>query len=49
MKRLDVELERVKDIVQTIYKNKYYEKVDFSIDSFAPKVIDYVLKPWFKT
>lgn len=44
----DVELERVKDIVQTIYKNKYYEKVDFSIDSYAPKVIDYVLNHGFK-
>jgi dihydropteroate synthase len=44
----DVELERVKDIVQTIYKNKYYEKVDFSIDSFAPKVIDYVLNHGFR-
>lgn len=44
----DIELERVKDIVQTIYKNKYYEKVDFSIDSFSPKVIDYVLNHGFK-
>ncbi|MGE4384199.1 MAG: dihydropteroate synthase [Arcobacter sp.] len=44
----DVELERIKDIVQTIYKNKYYEKVDFSIDSYAPKVIDYVLNHGFK-
>lgn len=44
----NVELERVKDIVQTIYKNKYYEKVDFSIDSYAPKVIDYVLNHGFK-
>ncbi|MGE0051989.1 MAG: dihydropteroate synthase [Arcobacter sp.] len=44
----DIELERVKDIVQTIYKNKYYEKVDFSIDSFAPKVIDYVLNHGFR-
>lgn len=44
----DIELERVKDIVQTIYKNKYYEKVDFSIDSYAPKVIDYVLNHGFK-
>ena len=44
----DVELERVKDIVQTIYKNKYYEKVNFSIDSYAPKVIDYVLNHGFK-
>ena len=43
-----MELQRVKDIVDTIYKNKYYEKVDFSIDSYAPKVIDYVLNHGFK-
>ena len=44
----DIELQRIKDIVDTIYKNKYYEKVDFSIDSYAPKVIDYVLNHGFK-
>ena len=44
----DVELERLKDIVSTIYDNKYYEKVDFSIDSYSPKVIDYVLNKGFK-
>ncbi len=44
----DVELQRIKDIVDTIYKNKYYEKVDFSVDSYAPKVIDYVLNHGFK-
>jgi dihydropteroate synthase len=44
----EVELQRIKDIVDTIYKNKYYEKVDFSIDSYAPKVIDYVLNHGFK-
>jgi dihydropteroate synthase len=44
----DVELMRIKDIVDTIYRNKYYEKVDFSIDSYAPKVIDYVLNHGFK-
>ncbi len=44
----NVELMRIKDIVDTIYKNKYYEKVDFSIDSYAPKVIDYVLNHGFK-
>ncbi|QKF67158.1 dihydropteroate synthase [Arcobacter venerupis] len=44
----DVELLRIKDIVDTIYKNKYYEKVDFSIDSYSPKVIDYVLNHGFK-
>uniref|UniRef100_UPI004047F2FD dihydropteroate synthase n=1 Tax=Aliarcobacter sp. TaxID=2321116 RepID=UPI004047F2FD len=44
----DIELERIKDIVNTIYTNKYYERVDFSIDSYAPKVIDYVLNHGFK-
>lgn len=42
------ELKRVEEVVQTIYKNKYYEKVNFSIDSYAPKVIDYVLNHGFK-
>ena len=44
----DIELQRIKDIVDTIYKNKYYEKVDFSIDSYSPLVIDYVLNHGFK-
>lgn len=44
----NIELDRLKDIVQTIYQNKYYEKVDFSIDSFSPKVIEYVLNHSFK-
>ena len=44
----EVELERLKDIVDTIYSNKYYEKVDFSIDSYSPLVIDYVLNHGFK-
>jgi dihydropteroate synthase len=44
----NIELERLKDVVDTIYKNKYYEKVDFSIDSYSPKVIDYVLNHGFK-
>jgi len=43
-----VELERVKSIVDTIYTNKYFEKVDFSIDSYSPLVIDYVLYKGFK-
>ena len=43
-----VELERLKNIVDTIYKEKYFEKVDFSIDSYAPLVIDYVLNKGFK-
>ena len=44
----EVELQRIKDIVDTIYKNKYYEKIDFSIDSYSPKVLDYVLNKGFK-
>lgn len=44
----NIELERVKSIVDTIYKNRYFEKVDFSIDSYAPKVIEYVLDRGFK-
>ncbi|MDD3025353.1 MAG: dihydropteroate synthase [Aliarcobacter skirrowii] len=44
----DEELNRIKDIVQTIYKNRYFEKVDFSIDSYEPKVIEYVLDHGFK-
>ncbi|MCG3688840.1 dihydropteroate synthase [Aliarcobacter butzleri] len=44
----NIELDRLKDIIQTIYQNKYYEKVDFSIDSFSPKVIEYVLNHGFK-
>ncbi|MDK2080004.1 dihydropteroate synthase [Aliarcobacter butzleri] len=44
----NIELDRLKDIVKTIYQNKYYEKVDFSIDSFSPKVIEYVLNHGFK-
>ncbi len=43
-----VELERIKSIVDTIYQNKYFEKVDFSIDSYSPLVIDYVLNRGFK-
>ncbi|RBQ26696.1 MULTISPECIES: dihydropteroate synthase [Arcobacteraceae] len=44
----DEELNRIKDIIQTIYKNKYFEKVDFSIDSYSPKVIEFVLEHGFK-
>ncbi|MDY0052663.1 MAG: dihydropteroate synthase [Aliarcobacter sp.] len=44
----NIELLRIKDIVDIVYQNKYYEKVNFSIDSYAPKVIDYVLNKGFK-
>jgi dihydropteroate synthase len=42
------ELSRVEDIIKIIYKNRYFEKVDFSIDSFSPKVIDFALHHGFK-
>ena len=44
----DVELNRLKDIVNIIYDKKYYEQIDFSIDSYAPNVIDFVLDKGFK-
>lgn len=41
------ELERVKNIAHTIYKNRYFEKVDFSIDSFFSKSYRFCFKSWF--
>jgi len=43
-----IELERLKNIVDIIYNEKYFEKVDFSIDSYSPLVINYVLNKGFK-
>jgi dihydropteroate synthase len=41
------ELERVQAIIDTIYAKKLYEKVRFSIDSYAPKVVSYALERGF--
>jgi len=41
------ELNRIKPICDAISKNKLYEKVTFSIDSYTPKVIEYALKSGF--
>lgn len=41
------ELDRIKGIVDTIYEQKFYDKVQFSLDSYAPKVIDYALSRGF--
>jgi len=41
------ELKRVKQIIDILYENKMYEKVDLSIDSYSPKVIDYALQRGF--
>ena len=42
------ELARVKPIIETIKKERLYEKVKFSIDSFEPEVISYALENGFK-
>jgi dihydropteroate synthase len=42
------ELERIKPILREIYSNKLYEKVDFSIDSYEPEVIENSLNSGFK-
>ena len=41
------ELNRIKDICDTIKKEKLYKKVDFSIDSYTPSVVKYALKSGF--
>ncbi|PLY11399.1 MAG: dihydropteroate synthase [Arcobacter sp.] len=41
------ELSRVKPIIDLIYEEKLYEKVKFSLDSYAPKVLDYALSRGF--
>lgn len=43
----DEELMRVKPIMDAIYERKLYNKVRFSIDSYAPKVIEYALDKGF--
>ena len=43
----DEELERIRPIADAIYKQKLYEKTRLSIDSYAPKVISYVLERGF--
>ena len=44
----DEELNRVKDILKAIKDNKLYQKVDFSIDSYTPKVVKEALDSGFK-
>ncbi len=41
------ELERVKDIIDTIKEQQLYERATFSIDSYAPEVIAYALDSGF--
>jgi len=42
------ELSRVKPIIDAIYGEKLYEKIDFSLDSYAPEVLEYALDRGFK-
>jgi len=42
-----VELERIKDICDTILEQKLYQKATFSIDSYTPSVVEYALKSGF--
>ena len=39
---------RLKPILDSINKHKLYDKVNFSIDSYGPKVIEYALESGFK-
>ncbi len=43
----DEELQRVKPIIDAIYQAKLYEKVQFSCDSYEPKVLSYALERGF--
>lgn len=43
----DDELLRIKDIIELIYSQKLYERVKFSLDSYAPKVARFALERGF--
>jgi dihydropteroate synthase len=45
---VEEELNRVKPIIDEIYKNRLYEKAAFSIDTFEAKVLEYALDRGFK-
>ena len=45
---VEEELNRVMPIIKEIFKAKLYDKVTFSIDSYAPKVIKFALDNGFK-
>lgn len=42
------ELSRLKPIIDLIYEQKLYERVEFSLDSYAPNVLEYGLDRGFK-
>lgn len=41
------ELDRIKDIIDLIAQQKLYEKIQFSLDSYSPLVIEYALNNGF--
>jgi dihydropteroate synthase len=43
----DEEFQRIKGVIDVFYAQKIYEKVELSIDSFTPKIIDYALSHGF--
>jgi len=45
---VEEELNRVKPIIDEIYKSKLYERAIFSIDTFEPRVLEYALERGFK-
>jgi dihydropteroate synthase len=42
-----VEFERIKPICDAIKREKLFEKVIFSIDSYTPNIVEYALKSGF--
>ena len=43
----EIELQRVKPIIDLINEHKLYEKVKFSLDSYEPEVLEYALQRGF--
>ncbi len=42
------ELNRIKPIIDALFKHKLYDRIDFSLDSYQPLVIEYALDHGFK-
>ncbi|MDR0408380.1 MAG: dihydropteroate synthase [Campylobacteraceae bacterium] len=42
------ELRRIRSVLNIVKKNRFYEKVQFSLDSYSPLTIDYALNCGFK-
>lgn len=44
----DEELRRIAPVIDLVYERKLFEKVDFSLDSYAPKCVEYALQRGFR-